>query len=70
MAKAKSYRVKIPSRFGGKSLAKAKTETGIKTVYNRVRSKYPKDTIRIVAPDGRRKSIKPGSGLERRIRGS
>jgi len=68
MPAAKSYRVKVPSRTGGKSLAKARTESGLKRAYNIVRSEFPKDVIRIVAPSGARRNLKPGSALERRLR--
>lgn len=68
MPAAKTYRVKVPSRTKGKSLAKAKTETGLITAYNKVRRSYPNDVIRIVSPDGRKRNIAPGSGLDQGMR--
>jgi len=69
MPAAKSYRIKVPAREGAKSLAKSLTEEGLLDVYPRIRARYANETIRIVAPDGARRNIKPGSSWDVKLKG-
>lgn len=69
MPAASTYRVKVPARTKGKSLAKATTETGLIKAYRKVRASYPRETIRIVAPGGRKRNIDPGSNIDAELMG-
>lgn len=70
-APANTYRLKVRDRSGklvtvGK-LGLDAQDSDLARVYERARRKYAGETIRIVAPGGSKRNIKPGSGMERRI---
>jgi hypothetical protein len=67
---AKTYRLKV--RENGKLVTVGKlgldaNDGDLAKVYERTRRKYAGEVIRIVAPGGSKRNIKPGSGMERRI---